>query len=115
MRAVAIHSYGGAEVLSVVDVPVPEPGPGEALVKVMFAGLNFIDIYQRRGTYPSATKPSAANPVVLGLEGAGEVVKVGIGVTDMKPGERVAWSGSPASYAEYARVPAWKLVPETCR
>jgi NADPH2:quinone reductase len=111
MRAVAMQSYGGADVLAVVELPVPEPGPGEALVRVVFAGLNFIDIYQRRGTYPSITKPSSANPVVLGLEGAGEVVKLGAGVTDLKPGDRVAWSGSSGSYAELARVPAWKLVP----
>ena len=109
MKAVRVHKYGGPEVLTQEDIPVPEPKAGEARVKIEAAGVNFIDIYQRTGLYPLQT------PFTLGMEGAGTVDAVGEGVGEVKPGDRVAYAmtlGSYAgSYAEYAVVPAWKLAP----
>lgn len=87
------------------DIPVPEPGPGEARVRLEAAGVNFIDVYQRTGQYPVEL------PHTLGLEGAGVVEAVGEGVEEVGEGERVAWAMSPGAYAERAVVPAWRLVP----
>ncbi len=111
MRAVGIKAYGGADALSMLDVAVPEPGPGEALVKTAFAGINFVDVYMRKGAYAKTTTHASALPMVLGREGAGEIAKLGAGVTDLKVGDRVAWCVTQGSYAEYAVVPAWRLVP----
>jgi len=83
---------------------MPKPGPGEALVKIHAAGVNFIDIYYRTGLY------KAEPPVVLGLEGAGVVEQAGEGVTGVAAGDRVAWAMARGAYAEYAVVPAWQLV-----
>ncbi len=105
MRAVRIHEYGGPEVLRVEDVPLPEPGPGEARVKIQASGVNFIDIYQRIGEYPLPL------PLTLGGEAAGVVDAVGPGVEDLRPGDRVVYASHQGTYAEYAVVPAWKLVP----
>jgi NADPH2:quinone reductase len=105
MKAVRVHKYGGPEVLAIDDIPVPEPKAGEARVKVEAIGINFIDIYQRTGLYPLQT------PFTLGSEGAGAVDAVGNGVTEVKKGDRVAYAMVPGSYAEYATVPAWRLVP----
>lgn len=105
MRAIVISRHGGPEVLELHDIPVPEPGPGEALVRVHVAGVNFADVYYRIGRY--AQQP----PFSPGLEGAGVVERVGPGVTDVHAGERVAWAMHLGSYAEFAIVPAWKLVP----
>lgn len=88
---------------------MPEPGPGEVLVKVAFAGVNFIDLYMRRGEYANAAGQPPL-PRVLGREGAGEVAKLGTGVAGLKIGDRVAWCVSEGAYAEYAVVPAWRLV-----
>jgi NADPH2:quinone reductase len=104
MRAVRIHEYGGLEVLRLEDVPLPEPGPGEARVKLQASGVNFIDIYQRTGQYPLPL------PLILGGEAAGVVDAVGPGVEDLRPGDRVVYASHPGAYAEYAVVPAWKLV-----
>lgn len=109
MRAVGVRAFGGPDALEMLDVATPEPGPGEALVKIAFAGINFIDVYMRRGEYGAAAGASPL-PRILGREGAGQVVKVGAGVTEVKPGDRVAWCVSEASYAEYAAVPVWRLV-----
>lgn len=87
------------------DLPTPSPSPGEALVRVEAAGVNFIDIYQRSGQYPMP------RPLPLGLEGAGVVEAVGEGVIDVRPGDRVAWASGPGSYATHALVPAGRLVP----
>jgi NADPH2:quinone reductase len=103
MKAVRVHKYGGPEDLTPEDVPVPEPKAGEARVKIEAAGVNFIDIYQRTGLYPLQT------PFTLGMEGAGTVDAVGEGVSEVKPGDRVAYAMILGSYAEYAVVPAWKL------
>lgn len=99
MQAVRIERTGGPEVLAVADVPDPAPGPGEVVVEVAAAGLNFIDTYHRSGLYDLEL------PVVLGLEGAGEVVDVGEGVTDPAVGDRVAWATAMGSYAERVVVP----------
>lgn len=105
MRAVRVHEYGGPEVMGVDELPVPEPGPGEARVKITAAGVNFIDIYKRSGQYKSTL------PLVLGEEAAGVVDAVHSSVTDVRPGDRVAFAMYTGAYAEYAVVPSWKLVP----
>jgi NADPH2:quinone reductase len=105
MKAVRIHKYGGPEVLTYEDIPVPEPKAGEARVKIEAIGLNYIDIYQRTGLYPLQT------PLTLGMEGAGAVDAIGDGVPEVKVGDRVAYAMILGSYAEYAIVPAAKLAP----
>jgi NADPH2:quinone reductase len=105
MYAVRIHQHGGPEVLRYEEVPTPAPGEGQALVRLVACGVNFIDIYQRKGLY------RVELPVVLGQEGAGVVEAVGPGVTEVKPGDRVAYSNVLGAYAEYAVVPAARLVP----
>jgi NADPH:quinone reductase len=105
MRAVRVHEYGGPEVLALEEIAVPEPAAGEARVKIEASGLNYIDIYQRAGSYPLQT------PFTLGMEGAGVVDSVGAGVTEVKIGDRVAYAMTPGSYAEFAIVSAWKLAP----
>ena len=104
MKAIRIHTAGGPEALKLDDVPEPTPGPGQALVKLAAAGVNFIDVYFRTGMY------KAPLPLTLGLEGAGVVTAVGTGVTDVKIGDTVAWTGVPGSYAQMAVVPAVRLV-----
>jgi len=106
VKAVAIERNGGPEVLEVRDVAVPQPGPGEALVRVAASGVNFIDVYFRTGVYRAPHFP-----LVLGQEGAGVVEALGAGVTSVKPGDRVAYAGTLGSYAEFAAVPAERLVP----
>jgi NADPH2:quinone reductase len=105
MKAVRVLNYGGAEVLAIEDIAVPEPQAGEARVKIEAIGVNFIDIYQRTGLYPLKT------PFTLGMEGAGVVDATGDHVTEVKKGDRVAYAMVLGSYAEYAIVPAAKLVP----
>jgi NADPH2:quinone reductase len=105
MKAVRIHEFGGPEALSYEEVEVPEPGPGEARVKLTASGVNFIDVYQRTGLYPGDV------PRTLGLEGAGEVDAVGEGVEDVSPGDYVAFASAPGSYAEYVVAPVEVLVP----
>ncbi len=105
MRAIRAHSPGGPEVLGLDELPDPVPGPGEALVEVTAAGVNFIDVYRRTGRYPMPF------PHVVGSEGAGTVRAVGDGV-DLTPGTRVAWAdGSSGSYTDRAVVAADRLVP----
>jgi NADPH2:quinone reductase len=105
MRAVQVEAHGGPEVLVPADVPDPEPGEGGVLVEVGAAGVNFIDTYLRSGVYPTPL------PVVPGLEGAGTVLAVGPGVSDVAVGERVAFCDGPGSYAARAVIPAARLVP----
>ena len=105
MRAVRIDRTGGPEVLTVTDLPVPEPGPGQVLVDVEAAGVNFIDTYRRGGVYPLDL------PAVLGSEGAGRVARPGPGVEGFAAGQLVAWKEAPGSYAEQVLVPAAELVP----
>jgi NADPH2:quinone reductase len=105
MHAVRIHQHGGPEVLRYEEVPTPAPGEGQVLVRLVACGVNFIDIYQRKGLYKLDL------PATLGQEGAGVVEAVGPGVTEVKPGDRVAYSNVLGSYAEYVVVPAQRLVP----
>lgn len=105
MRAIRVHKYGGPEVLTEDEIPIPEPKAGEARVKLEAIGVNFIDIYQRTGLYPLQT------PFTLGMEGAGVVDALGESVTEVKKGDRVGYAMILGSYAEYATVPAWKLAP----
>jgi NADPH2:quinone reductase len=104
MKAVRVHGFGGPEVLSYEEVDVPRPGPGEAQVKVAASGLNYLDVQYRIG------RVKAPLPFVIGSEASGVVSEVGSGVSDLRVGDRVAWAMSLGSYAEYAVVPAWKLV-----
>lgn len=100
MRAIRVATNGGPEVLELGEVEVPEPGPGQLLVDVAAAGVNFIDTYQRSGVYTMQL------PFTPGSEGAGEIVAVGPDVDGFAVGERVAWAMAPGSYAEKALVPA---------
>ena len=104
MKAIRVQEFGGPEVLKYEDVPDPVPKAGEAVVKVEAAGLNFIDTYQRSGLYKIPL------PSTLGQEGAGTVGAVGPGVTSVKAGDKVAWTGILGSYAEKVAVPADRLV-----
>src|SRR4051812_25015834 len=107
MRAVAMNGIGGREMLEYVERPDPVPGPGEALVEIAFAGVNFMDIGVRQG----AAWTEVPNPKILGVEGVGRVVAVGDGVEDIEPGRRVAWGYAPGSYAQRIAIPATSLVP----
>jgi NADPH2:quinone reductase len=104
MKAVRIHKTGGPEQLQYEDVTTPQPGEGEVLLKIAAAGLNFLDTYHRTGLY---THPL---PFTLGVEGSGIVEAIGTGVTKFKVDDRVAYVGQPGANAEYAVVPASRLV-----
>lgn len=104
MKAIQVKRTGGAEVLELVDLPVPEPKPNEAVVKLTASGVNFIDVYHREGRY------KVPLPFTLGQEGAGVVTALGSHVTSIKIGDRVAWTGLLGGYAEYAAIPADRLV-----
>src|ERR1044072_8151238 len=98
-KAVQITEGGGPEVVRVTEVPDPTPGAGDLLVDVAAAGVNYVDTYHRDGTYPMDL------PIVLGVEGAGQVRAVGADVTAFAEGDRVAWALTPGSYASVAAVP----------
>ena len=104
MKAIRIHQVGGPEAMRLEDLPDPVPGAGEALVRVEASGVNFIDVYHRTGLYKTAL------PLTLGQEGAGTVLATGDGVSEVRPGDRVAWFGAFGSYATRAVVPAQRLV-----
>lgn len=104
MKSIQVNVPGGPENLQLVDIPTPRPGPGQALVRIAASGVNFIDIYFRTGLY------KADLPMAIGSEGAGTVEAVGEGVTEVAPGDRVAYAMARGSYAEYAVVPAAQLV-----
>ncbi|MEO7145529.1 MAG: quinone oxidoreductase [Bryobacteraceae bacterium] len=104
MKAVFVEQCGGPEQLKYADIPTPEPGPGQARVKVAASGVNFIDIYFRTGLYKAPT------PIVLGNEGAGTVEAIAPDVTEVAIGDRVAWAMTRGSYAEFAVVAAAQLV-----
>jgi NADPH2:quinone reductase len=105
MKAIQIQQPGGAEALQLVDIPVPKPKPNEAVVEIAAAGVNFIDVYLREGRY------KAPLPFVNGQEASGVVSEIGADVKTVKPGDRVAYAGPLGAYAEYAAVPAERLVP----
>ena len=104
MKAIQVSQTGGPEVLVPTDLPAPKPKADEALVQIKAAGVNFIDVYFREGRY------SAQLPFIDGQEGAGVVTEIGSDVTLVQPGDRVAYTGRLGSYAEYAAVPAERLV-----
>lgn len=104
MKAIRVHAVGGPEVLTHEDVPTPAPQAGQVLVKLEAAGVNFIDVYQRNGLYKMAL------PFTLGQEAAGVVTATGAGVTDVPVGERVAYPHVLGAYAQYAAVPADRVV-----
>ena len=108
MRAIQVAETGGPEVLKLVDLPRPSPGPGHVLVRIEVSGVNFIDTYFREGRYPTTL------PFIPGQEAAGTVTALGEGVTGFQEGDRVAWNGTRGTYAEYACAPASDLlhVPE---
>ncbi|UII73436.1 quinone oxidoreductase [Pseudomonas sp. HN11] len=107
MKAVMINAFGGPEVLAVQEVSLARPGPGQALVQVMAAGVNFMDTGARRGLGAAASPL----PLTLGAEGAGVVLAIGPDVTDVVPGDRVAWYYVPGSYAQQVIAPVSQLVP----
>src|SRR5262245_13576989 len=104
MRAIVVGSYGGPKVLKYAEVDDPRPGPGEALVQVGAAGVNFIDIYHREGRYPLPL------PLIPGSEGVGTVRETGRGVTKVAVGDLIAWPTVPGSYAQLAVIPESKAV-----
>src|SRR5256885_5128627 len=104
MKAIRVHAPGGPEVMKLEDVPEPQPKAGEAVAKIEAAGLNYIDVYQRSGHY------KLEMPLTLGLEAGGTITAVGPGVTEVKVGDKVAYTGVPGAYAQYAAVPAARLV-----
>jgi NADPH:quinone reductase len=105
MRAIQVAAHGGPDVMHLAEVQERVPGPGELLVRVDHAGVNFVDVYHRTGLYPMPL------PFVPGQEGSGTVVAVGEGVTHPIVGGRVAWTDAPGSYAELVRVSAGRAVP----
>ncbi|HUB00186.1 MAG TPA: quinone oxidoreductase [Terracidiphilus sp.] len=104
MKAIQIHETGGPEVLRLVELPIPQPGPGQVLIRVEAVGVNFVEIYFRKGTY------KAALPLTPGSEAAGTIEELGPGVTGFAPGDAVASTSVLGSYAEYALAPAAQLV-----
>jgi NADPH2:quinone reductase len=106
MKAIQVKQVGGPEAMEVVEMPVPQPKANEAVVSLGASGVNFVDVYFREGRYKAAELP-----FVLGQEGAGVVTDVGAEAKSVKVGDRVAWTGVQGAYAEYAAVPADRLVP----
>jgi NADPH2:quinone reductase len=104
-KAIRIHAHGGPEAMKWEDIPMPEPGPGEALIKHEAVGLNYIDVYFRTGLYKAPTMP-----LIIGQEGAGTVTAVGPNVTKVAPGDRVAYAGPIGGYATHRVIPADKLL-----
>ena len=104
MKKIIVEEPGGPEKMKLVDVPLPAPGPKDALVRIAFSGVNFIDVYFRTGLY------KAEMPIALGSEASGTVESVGAEVTEVAPGDRVAYAMVRGSYADYAAVPAAQLV-----
>ena len=105
-KAIRIHGYGGPEVMKWEDVPTPEPGPGEALIRQEAVGLNYIDVYFRNGLYKAPSLPTS-----LGVEGAGTVTAIGQGVSEVAVGDRVAYAGGPlGAYATQRVIAADRLL-----
>jgi NADPH2:quinone reductase len=104
-KAIRIHTNGGPEVMVWEDIPTPDPGPGEALIKQEAIGLNFIDVYYRSGLYKAPHMP-----LIIGQEGAGTVIAIGANVTNVTTGDRVAYAGSMGGYATERVVPTDRLV-----
>ena len=105
MKRIIVTEHGGPDALTLVESPIPDPGPGDALVAIAVSGVNYIDTYFRTGLYPSE------RPTTIGSEAAGVVERIGPDVTGVRPGDRVAYTMVRGSYAEYTVVPAARLVP----
>ncbi|HWI15612.1 MAG TPA: quinone oxidoreductase [Burkholderiales bacterium] len=110
MKAVVVTQFGGPEHLAYTERPDPQPAAGEALVKLDYAGINFIDVYMRSGFYARSQTYQTPLPMTIGMEGCGAVVAVAPDVRDIAVGDRVAYCIVRGSYAQYAAVPAWRLV-----
>ena len=110
MKAVQIDSYGGPEIMLLRDIEAPVPGPGEALVRLEYAGVNYTDVYNRNGLYAKSHTYANSPPFTLGRQGGGVVERVGPDVASVAAGDRVAYCIPLGSYAEAAVVPAWRLV-----
>lgn len=113
MKTIQVSQHGSADVLKLIETETPKPKPGQALVKIHYAGVNFIDVAMRRGWYPN---PPILPPFTPGVEGAGEVVAIGDGVVEVKVGDRVSFMQNEEpeldrAYAEYIPIAAWKLIP----
>jgi NADPH2:quinone reductase len=111
MNAIEIAAFGGPEALALRTVAAPRPGPGEVAVRLAHAGVNFMDVYMRNGTYARSDTYKTPLPMVIGMEGAGTVLALGEEVEGFAIGDRVAYCLSRGAYAEVAVVPAWRLVP----
>ena len=110
MKAIAITRFGGPENLELMDMPKPTPAAGEAVVKIEYAGINFIDIYMRSGKYARSNTYQTPLPMTIGMEAGGTLAALGEGVTGLKVGDRVAYCIVRGSYAAFVAVPAWRLV-----
>jgi NADPH:quinone reductase len=111
LRTIQIDRYGGPEVLVRRDLPVPTPKPDEVLIRISHSGINFMDVHTREGKYATSRTYPMSLPCTLGMEGAGHIVEVGADVKGFKAGEGVAYCIVRGSYAEFAAVPAWRVVP----
>jgi len=109
MKAIRVSRFGGPEALEAHDIERPSPGPGQALVRLACAGVNFIDVYMRNGSYARSHTYQTPLPMTIGMEGCGSIAELGPGVTGLEVGTRVAYCLARGSYAEYAVVPAWRL------
>ncbi|MEA2961243.1 MAG: NADPH:quinone reductase [Alphaproteobacteria bacterium] len=110
MQSIQIDEYGGPEVLVRRDVPMPHAGDNEVLIQIAYSGVNFMDVHTREGKYAASRTYPVRLPTTLGMEGAGTVVEVGAGVDGLERGDPVAYCLHWSSYAEYAVVPAWRVV-----
>jgi len=110
MRAIQIDEFGGPDKLIAKDIPIPTPEENEVVVKLEYSGINYMDVYMRNGSYAKSHTYQTPLPMTVGMEGAGTIHALGKNVTGFKLGERVAYCLSRGSYAEYAAVPAWRLV-----
>ena len=113
MKTIQVNQHGDVEGLKLVETEIPKPQAEQALVKIHYADVNFIDVAMRRGWYPN---PPIPTPFIPGVEGAGEVIAIGEGVTEVKVGDRVSFMqeeepGLDRAYAEYIPIAAWKLIP----
>ncbi|THD70398.1 MAG: quinone oxidoreductase [Bradyrhizobium sp.] len=111
MKAISIEAFGGPEVCRLTDAAEPRPAAGEVTVRLAYAGINFIDIYMRNGTYARSDTYQTPLPMTIGMEGAGTVTALGEGVSEPAIGDRVGFCLVRGSYAEAINVPAWKAVP----
>ena len=110
MRMIVVPRLGGPEVLTLVEVAQPTPGPDQVLIKLRYATLSYGDVYQREGTYRAGPMKEGEAPLLIGGEGCGTIAAVGANVTDLKPGDRVVFGNHMGAYAEYAAVPTRNVV-----